>query len=70
MTPTQKPPTPEEMRAAKDALRESAAALIATQTPSAACEHCFCRTKTVAIDALAVNKKRVRYCCWCGEEKS
>lgn len=34
------------------------------------CTHCFCRSKTVAVDALAVKTKRVRFCCWCGEEKS
>lgn len=34
------------------------------------CEHCFCRTKVVKVDAMGTKDKRVRYCCWCGKEKS
>jgi hypothetical protein len=33
------------------------------------CNHCFCRSKTVADDAMATIKRRVFYCCWCGEER-
>lgn len=33
------------------------------------CQHCFCRSKTVADDAMATTKSRVFYCCWCGAEK-
>jgi len=33
------------------------------------CKHCFCRSKTVAVDPMATVKKQVHYCCWCGEEK-
>lgn len=34
-----------------------------------ACQHCFCRSKTVTDDAMATVKRRVFYCCWCDEEK-
>jgi hypothetical protein len=32
-------------------------------------EHCFCASHTVTLDAWGTKKKRVKHCCFCGEDK-
>jgi hypothetical protein len=40
----------------------------AGQCPSGG-EHCFCTSHTVTLDVWGAVKKRVKHCCFCGEDK-
>jgi endogenous inhibitor of DNA gyrase (YacG/DUF329 family) len=43
--------------------------LVPERATNATHRHCYCRSKTVDTGNMAQPTKRVRYCCWCDEDR-